>query len=371
MSKKKTDNITDADLQQEIRAHQQTKERLKESEERYRHLTENASDIIYGVDRTGHSTFFNPVAVKIMGYTEEELKGKHYLDVIRPDYKDSTGRFYGVQFVKKIPTTYREFPVITGDGKEIWLGQNVQLVMEGSRVKGFQAVARDITKRKRAEEKIKASLREKEVLLKEIHHRVKNNLQTISSLLNLQSAYITDEQALRVFKSSQERIRAMALIHETLYQSEDISKINFAEYIQNLVTHLLDSHQLNPGQVREKMQIHDANLGIETAIPVGLLINELVSNSLKHAFPGDRTGELHVNLGKSEDKEYDYILIVRDNGVGFPEHLDFRSSDTLGMLLTRTLVKQLRGAIDLDRKDGTTFTIKFKKLLPKSKPKRV
>jgi two-component sensor histidine kinase len=220
----------------------------------------------------------------------------------------------------------------------------------------------EIYSRKRAEKQIKASLREKEVLLREIHHRVKNNLQTIISLLNLQAGYIKDKRALEVFKNSQERVRAMALIHEKLYESKDLSKIDSREYISSLITSLLDSYHLNPGQVRLNMQIKDIELDIGRAIPLGLIINELVSNSLKHAFPDDRKGELQINLGVSEGKEYDYKLIVKDNGIGFPEDLDIINNDTLGMVLIKALIKQLRGVLDIDRREGTTFTINFKKL---------
>ncbi len=221
---------------------------------------------------------------------------------------------------------------------------------------------KEIKERKKMEEQIKESLGEKEVLLKEIHHRVKNNLQTIVSLLNLQSGYIKDKQALEVLKNSQERVRAMALIHEKLYESRDLSQIDFREYMHSLVTHLFDSYSLMPDQVQLEMQIETVALDIETAIPLGLLINELVSNSLKHAFPGSRKGELRVNLGESEDEEYDHTLIIEDNGIGFPDDLDFRHSNSLGMMLVSTLVKRLKGVIDMERKDGTRCTIKFKKL---------
>jgi two-component sensor histidine kinase len=212
------------------------------------------------------------------------------------------------------------------------------------------------------EAQIKASLREKEVLLKEIHHRVKNNLQTIVSLLNLQAGYSKDKLAVEVFKNSQERVRAMALIHERLYESRDLSQIDFQGYIHSLVAHLFESYSLKPDYVQLKMQVEDVALDIDTAIPLGLLINELVSNALKHAFPNDRKGDLRVSLGESEDEAYDYTLIVEDNGVGFPGGADFQDSQTLGMVLISSLVKKLKGIMDLDRKNGTRFAIKFKKL---------
>jgi two-component sensor histidine kinase len=154
----------------------------------------------------------------------------------------------------------------------------------------------------------------------------------------------------------------MALIHEKLYESKDLAKIDFREYIQSLTAFLFDSYSLKPEQIQLKMQMGEVFLDMETAIPLGLLINELVSNSLKYAFPHKRRGELLVKLEEIEDEEYDYTLIVRDNGVGFPDHLDSHACDSLGMVLVHSLVKKLKGVIDLERKDGTGFTIKFKKL---------
>lgn len=222
----------------------------------------------------------------------------------------------------------------------------------------------EIAERKRMEEQVKTALEEKEVLLREIHHRVKNNLQTTSSLLSLQSGYIEDQQALDILQSSQQRIRTMALIHEKLYQSRDLSRIEFREYVQSLVTYLFELYSLQSEQVQLNMQIEDVVLDIDTSIPAGLIINELVSNSLKYAFPDFRKGELRIILEKSkeEERDYDYTLIVGDNGIGLPRDLDFRESGTLGMVLVNSLVKQLNGVIDLDTQGGTTYTIKFQKL---------
>ena len=213
---------------------------------------------------------------------------------------------------------------------------------------------------------LEASLEEKEVLLKEIHHRVKNNLQVISSLLNLQSGYINDEAALQMFKESQNRVRSMALIHEKLYQSEDLARIDFAEYIRDLTNYLLRMYGTGTYRVRLIVNVEDVSLDIDTAIPCGLMVNELVSNSLKYAFPmGDRSldeqrefkAEISVDLRLDNDSNL--ILIVSDNGVGFPENLDFRETESLGLQLVNTLTEQLDGSIELDRTGGTTFKITF------------
>jgi two-component sensor histidine kinase len=215
----------------------------------------------------------------------------------------------------------------------------------------------DITERKRAEDQIKASLEEKEVLLREIHHRVKNNLQIISSLLNLQSRYIKDKQVLHVFQESQDRIKSMVLIHKKLYQSKDLARIDFAEYVRSLIADLFRSYKADYDLITLKTNIDDVFLGIDTAIPCGLIINELVSNSLKYAFPEGGQGEIRIDL--HSEKEGKFTLIVSDSGVGFPEDLDFRNTESLGLQLACTLVDQLQGTIGLDRTGGTKFKIAF------------
>ena len=214
---------------------------------------------------------------------------------------------------------------------------------------------------RRAEDKIKASLQEKEVLLKEIHHRVKNNLQVIYSLLRLQSAHIKDEHDLEIFKESQNRVMSMAFVHEKLYQSEDLAMIDFAEYTRKLATSLFHSYAAYPEIITLEINVEDVFLGIDNAIPCGLIINELVSNCLKHAFPRGKKGKICVALRSDRDLHAGdkFTLTVSDNGIGFPKGLDFRNADTLGLQLVTTLVKQLKGTIELDRDGGTKFKITF------------
>ena len=233
----------------------------------------------------------------------------------------------------------------------------------------FKEVASDIAfalyniemekRRKKAEEQIRASLKEKEVLLQEVHHRVKNNMQIISSLFNLQSGHIKDKQAFEIFKSSQNRVRSMALIHERLYQSKDFTKVDFAEYAQNLTGHLFSSHGISPGAVKLNLNIKDVFLDLNTAIPCGLIINELVSNSLKHAFPEEKNGEIKISMHPLNKEEIE--VIVSDNGVGLPKEVDFRNTESLGLHLVNLLAEdQLHGDIKLDRAKGTSFHIIFR-----------
>jgi two-component sensor histidine kinase len=226
------------------------------------------------------------------------------------------------------------------------------------------AIVHDITERKRAEEQLKTSLKEKEVLLKEIHHRVKNNLQIISSLLKLQSEYIQDEQMLRMFRESQNRVKSMALIHEKLYQSKDLVKLDLVEYIRNLAAYLFRSYGVDSYAISLQIEVDNVSLGIDTAIPCGLIINELVSNSLKHAFPASREGEIRIAFRSGRDNQF--TLIVSDNGAGLPRDLDFLKTESLGLQLVNMLVHQLEGAIELDRSGGTAFKITFEKPEEKS-----
>lgn len=211
--------------------------------------------------------------------------------------------------------------------------------------------------RRRAEEQIKISLQEKEVLLKEIHHRVKNNLQIISSLLNLQAEYLKDKQALEIFKNSQNRIESMALIHEKLYESEDLARINFADYVQDLVTSLFYAYAVNSDAITLKLNIENIFLGIDAAIPCGLIITELVLNSLKHAFPLGKCGEICVEL-RSFDRNK-LALIVRDNGIGLPKSFDFKNTASLGLQLVDALTNQLESSIELNKNDGVEFKLVF------------
>jgi two-component sensor histidine kinase len=200
------------------------------------------------------------------------------------------------------------------------------------------------------------SLAEKVVMLKEIHHRVKNNLQVISSLLSLQTRQISDKHTLEVFENSSNRVRAMATIHEKLYLSDDLAKVDFGQYIHALVAHLFQSYKISCQYIRLRTEVENIALDLDRAVPCGLMINELVSNSLKYAFPEDRKGEILVRLARQGDG---YVLQVSDDGVGFPDDVDFRSSKSLGLQLINTLVKQLHGTIEMINTNGTEVTIEF------------
>jgi two-component sensor histidine kinase len=229
-----------------------------------------------------------------------------------------------------------------------------------------QGTILDITERKLAEEALRSSLKEKEVLLREIHHRVKNNLQAITSLLKLQSAKIKEKPYADILKESQYRIKSMAYVHEKLYQSGDFSKIDFKSYVKTLVNSLFRSYGVNPAKIALRVEVDEVSLELDSAIPCGLIINELVSNALKYAFPEDRKGEVRVALGST--KEDKFMLTVSDNGAGMPEHIDFRNTESLGLHLVTILAEdQLHGKVELNRIEGTKYCIKFKKARKKAR----
>ena len=215
---------------------------------------------------------------------------------------------------------------------------------------------KEIAEREEAERKLRWSLEEKEVLLREIHHRVKNNLQVISSLFYLQADYVDDPRSLEILRESRNRVKSMALVHERLYRSADLAKIDFVEYIRSLANELFVSYGINQNIIGLKIESDQVLLGVDRAIPLGLIVNELVSNSLKHAFSDGREGELRLEIQVKDDR---LNLVVSDNGRGFPENLDWQGVQTLGLRIVKILIDQLGGEIELDKSAGTRFTIRL------------
>jgi two-component sensor histidine kinase len=217
-------------------------------------------------------------------------------------------------------------------------------------------IGHDITDKKLSEANLVNSLKEKEVLLKEVHHRVKNNMQVISSILSLQSAYVKDESILDILKESQNRIKSMAFIHEKLYRTKDFSQIKFSEYLKNLAKNLIETYELSRTKVILNTELDEIYLNLDEAIPCGLIVNELISNSLKYAFIEKERGIISLSLTKEKSK---VKLVIADNGSGLSEDIDYQNTDSLGLQLVNTLVEQLEGEIELMRDGGTKFTITF------------
>ncbi len=334
---------------------------LQESEHKLRSLYEATSDAVMLLNK---EQFFdcNLATLAMFGCNKEQFYGKkpsEFSPLFQPNGQDSCS----------LATQRISAAMQTGSCRFDWVYKRLdnsefpaEVLLNAMEINGqkvIQAVVRDITERKRDEDRIKASLAEKEVLLKEIHHRVKNNLQVISSLLKLQSRYIQDDRVIEMLKESQNRVRSMALVHEQLYQSKDLSDIDFAEYIQNLSHNLFQAYEIYAEGIKLETNIAPCSLNIDTAVPCGLIINELVTNSLKYAFAGQTKGKIKIDF--TLDNNRVCVLAVSDSGIGFPQDLDYRNARTLGLRLVGSLVKQIRGKIELLDVAGTKFQITFPK----------
>ena len=332
-----------------------TESALRESEERYRTAIECSNDavtIVQGDVRV----YANQKFLEIFGYDRmEEVVGRPTFHVIHPDERDRVNEFSRLrQSGEPAPSRY-EFKGIRKDGTIVHMDVSAAKVMYRGRSASLSYM-RDVTERRQAEEQIKASLKEKEVLIKEIHHRVKNNLQVVSSLLFLQSQTVKDEETRRILDESRNRVKSMAFIHKQLYQSKNLAHIDFAQYVRTLTKNLLASYRTNGNDISLDVCVDDIFLTLDSAIPCGLIINELVSNALKHAFLNHSAGHITVDLHQEGEKN---VLVVRDNGVGLPGDLDVQATETLGLQLVSALVQQLDGTLGLDRGSGTLFKISF------------
>ena len=250
-----------------------------------------------------------------------------------------------------------ESNVTTHNIENLWISSTLTPIYgEDGILKKLVVVDSDITAGKNMQKQIETSLKEKDVLLKEIHHRVKNNLQIIISLLNLQTGYIKDEVTLKAVKDGQSRVRSMALVHEKFYQSDELSEIDFAEYIEKLCHFIYQSYGDKTDRIHLQISGDKIGLDMDTAMPCGLLVNEIVSNSYKYAFPNQEKGKIQIDFKKIDNK---IILLVQDNGVGFPEEYDLEKGESLGMQLIQALTSQLDGELIVSRENGTSFKISF------------
>jgi PAS domain S-box-containing protein len=319
-----------------------------------------ADDAIISLNQNQRIILFNHGAERIFGYSSSEVKGQP-LDILLPSRLIQVHRTHIRNFDQSAVSARRmgERGEILGrrkDGSEFPAEASISKVeVDGQKM--FTVILRDVTQRVAAQEQMRASLHEKEALLKEIHHRVKNNLQVVSSLLGLQSRAITDPETRKRFQESQNRIHSMALLHESLYQSETLSQIDFPEYIRQLAAHLFHSYGVGNDRVRLETDLQDLNLTLDTAVPCGLIINELVSNSLKYAFPGDRNGVIRVAMREEPDRNI--TLRVADDGIGLDSSVDWATTPTLGLRLVRSLAQQLGGKLEVNSKQGTEIFLSF------------
>jgi PAS domain S-box-containing protein len=360
------ERFTDHDLTQGVVLANQVAQALENSElfsqvnrlqEQYRVVTDALNDAVFTLDAYGRFTLGNAAGERLTGYRLEEVLGRPFTTLVAPeDLPIHLDRFYRALSGEAI-SPHVELEMVRKDGSRVPIELSMANLILDGRIAGRVGVARDITERRRADAQIKASLQEKEVLLREIHHRVKNNLQIISSLLNLQSRHIKDPHVIQMFRESQNRVRSMALIHENLYQSADMSRIDFAEYARNLATQLFRSYGVNPKSIALRIHASNIFLDVNTAIPCGLIINELVSNSLKYAFPDGKEGEIYIDV--SYDHERKIRMLIGDNGIGLATAIEGMGANTLGLKLVTALINQLSATLTVDHRGGTRFCVTF------------
>jgi len=342
----------------DITERKRTEEELQAREAYLDQLFESAQEAIVMADNKGRALRINQEFTGLFGYTQEEAVGKVLDELIAPKKLQKSATLITEKVTKGERTAFEAIRC-RRDGQMIAVSVLASPIVIGGKQVGTYGIYRNITERKKAEEQIKASLKEKEILLQEVHHRVKNNMQIISSLLNLQSRHVKDEESLGLFKSSQNRVKSMALIHERLYQSKDFSRIDVADYVQNLTNHLFITYGISKDAVKLKINIQDIFLDINTAIPCALIINELVSNSLKHAFPNGKKGMIKISMRPLGKREME--LVVGDNGVGMPEDANLKNTKSLGLYLVSMLAEdQLHGEIKLDKTEGMAFRFRLR-----------
>ena len=328
---------------------------LRESEEKYRSLVENINDVLYSVDVNGIITYMSPVLKEITGYEPEEVIGQNFMKYVGPQDRPRILKGFKEVLAGKPGST--EYRIMTRSGGYRWVRLSSQPVYKDKKLIGLQGILTDITEERETKEALTASLKEKEVLLREIHHRVKNNMQIMSSLLSLQTRFLKDPELSRKFIEAQNRIRAMAFIHESLYKSQNPAQVDFYMYVTNLVKNLFKTYGVKQELIKFVIKIKDIFFDIDTAIPCGLIINELVSNALKYSFPSNKKGMIRVVMSREKGM---FSLIVEDNGIGFPDGFDIQKVETLGLQLVRILVEQLNGTLNLHQRKHTRFLIKFK-----------
>jgi len=347
------------ELKAEIEERQRVKSALQQSEERLR----------LAVEATALGTWDSNLITGELGWSdrckalfglspEAEVDYDRFLRCLHPDDRERTDRAIQQALAPHSNGEYNiEYRTLGSDGTVRWIAARGRAFNQHEPDYRFIGTVLDITDRKLAQEQIQASLEEKVVLLKEIHHRVKNNLQIISSLLSLQSSYIEEPQTQAILQECQNRVSSMALIHEQLYESENFAKIDFAEYIHNLIANLSSSYETYECIIEWKINIDNIFLDLDEAIPCALIINELVSNSLKYAFPKRDRGEIIINFRQLDENSL--CLTIKDNGIGIPQDLDLDNTNTLGLQLVKALTEQLQGNLVLNRNQGTEFKILF------------
>jgi len=338
----------------DITARKQAEEAVAAVHRQLQGIIDNTPAIVYAFDLEERFVLANTTLAALFNTTPAQMIGKRrhaFMPMEDADWHEANDR-QAIKAGKALE--FEEYSQLT-DRSITWLTTKFPLRDAEGRIYAVAGISADITARKQAEEALQISLREKEVLLKEIHHRVKNNMQVISSLVSLQADTLDDPALRALFNDLRDQVRTMALVHEKLYQSESLAHVDFAEYAESLLTYLWRAHGEAAVNIQLTLDVQPVSISIEQAVPCGLILNELVTNALKHAFRDHAGGELAVTL--HADPDGTVYLTVRDNGVGLPA--DWRQSPSLGLQLVQMLTRQVRGTLDVRTDGGTAFALTF------------
>jgi PAS domain S-box-containing protein len=349
---------TSADMLATYFGVKQYEEDIKKSKAEYQTIVENQTELIAKFSpKTFKLTFVNEAVCKFVNISKEELFKINISDFYKKeDKQDIENKIRAINFDNPV-IGGNENQFIMPSGEKKWFKWSISgIFYEDKDLIEYHIIATDITKLKETEYQLKESVKEKEVLIKEIHHRVKNNLQIITSILNLQARAINDKSVTKIFKETRLRINAMGLVYEKLYQSKNLAKLDFSAYIESLIVSLYISYKKDNSKIELNTDIKADLVDIDIVNPCGLIVNELISNSLTHAFPDDMKGEINIKF--YQDNEY-ITLIISDNGIGMPMEVQLDNISSLGLDLVLTLVEQLRGDIHINRNNGTEFIITF------------
>ncbi|MGG6268200.1 sensor histidine kinase [Leptolyngbya sp. AN03gr2] len=327
------------------------------SEEHWSALSHCLPFGIFSCDMQGRCIYTNPRCEEILGHPLEESLGDRWTNYVHSEDRDRVVPAW-IEDATSGRSRTDQFRIITSDGEIRWLHtRTAPMFSAAGELIGHTGTIEDITSQKFAEDQIKSSLLEKEALLKEIHHRVKNNLQIISSLIYLQAQRIDDPNVRQIFKDSQSRISSMALVHDSLYRSQDFARVNLSEYVQTLTSSLFHTYRIQSDTVNLVVHVDpDVIVSLEKAIPCGLILNELMTNALKHGFIGEETGEVTVTLHNQFSQ---VCLIVENGGKNLPESFELQKIRSMGLRLVNALVDQLNGKVTVEKTQKTRFKVIF------------